>query len=127
MPSPRLLVMRCVWRLMRVDVALQTRGFGHVYGAVARHRTRAVAWPDGIVTAVCRAVDRACTLYPRRALCLQRSAAAVFVLRDHGVAAALVIGARKHPFRAHAWVEVDGIVVNDKRGVKDYYDELDRF
>jgi hypothetical protein len=127
MPSPRVLVGRCVWRLMRVDVMLQARGFGHVYETVARHRTRAVVWPDGIVTAVCHAVDRACTLYPRRALCLQRSAAAVCVLRDHGVAASLVIGARKHSFRAHAWVEVDDDVVNDKRGVKDFYDELDRF
>jgi hypothetical protein len=127
MPSTRALVMRCVWRLMRVDLALQRRGFGHVYEAVARHRVHAVIHPEGIVTAVCRAVDRACTLYPRRALCLQRSAAATFVLRDCGVAAALVIGARKHPFRAHAWVEVDGAVVNDKRGVQDYYDELDRF
>jgi hypothetical protein len=126
-PSARALVTRCVWRLLRVDLDLRLRGFGHVYGAVARHRTRAVTYPEGIVAAVCRAMDRASTIYPRRALCLQRSAAAVCVLRDHGVAAALVIGARKHPFRAHAWVEAEGVVVNDKRGVKDYYVELDRF
>jgi hypothetical protein len=126
-PVAAALVARCVWRLMRVDLELQWRGFSRVYEAVARHRTRAVAYPSEVVTAVCRAMDRASTLYPRHALCLQRSAAATCVLRDHGVAAALVIGARKHPFRAHAWVEVDGAVVNDKRGVKDYYDELDRF
>jgi hypothetical protein len=126
-PVATVLVARCVWRLVRVDLELQWRGFSRVYAAVARHRTRGVAYASEIVTAVCRAMDRASTLYPRHALCLQRSAAATCVLRDHGVAAALVIGARKHPFRAHAWVEVDGAVVNDKRGVKDYYDELDRF
>jgi hypothetical protein len=126
-PSARVLVTRCVWRLLRVDLDLRLRGFAHVYEAVARHRTRAVTYQEGIVAAVCRAMDRANTIYPRRALCLQRSAAAVCVLRDHGVAAELVIGARKHPFRAHAWVEADGVVVNDKRGVKDYYVELDRF
>jgi hypothetical protein len=126
-PSARVLVARCVWRLLRVDVELQLRGFSHVYRTVARHRTRAVTYPDGIVASVCRAIDRACTLHPRQMRCLQRSAAATHVLRDHGVAATLVIGARKHPFRAHAWVEVDGRVVNDKRGVQEYYDELDRF
>jgi hypothetical protein len=127
LPSARVLVGRCVWRFLRVDLTLQLRGFSHVYETVARHRLRAVTYPGEIVAAVCRAVDRACTFYPRQALCLQRSAAATCVLRDHGVAASLVIGARKHPFRAHAWVEVDGRVVNDKRGVTDYYGELDRF
>jgi hypothetical protein len=127
-PVAPVLVARCVWRLMRVDLELRWRGFSRIYETVARHRTQTtVTYPSEIVTAVCRAIDRACTLYPRQALCLQRSAAATCVLRDHGVAAALVIGARKHPFRAHAWVEVDGAVVNDKRGVKAYYDELDRF
>lgn len=126
-PSQAALVARSIWQLLRVDLTLRLRGFNHVYQSVARHRRRPVTCEEGIVSAVCRAVDRACTVYPRQALCLQRSAAATCLLRDHGVPATLVVGTRKHPFRAHAWVEVDGAVVNDKRGVKEYYQELDRF
>jgi hypothetical protein len=125
-PGDRTLLARAVWRLLRVDVELSLRGFSRLYQSVADHPTRAVACADSIVAAVCRAMDRACAVYPRQALCLQRSAATTGLLRDYGVPAVLVVGARKHPFRAHAWVEVGGLVVNDKRGVKDYYDELDR-
>ena len=125
-PGSRGLVMRSLWWLLRIDLKLRLRGFSHLYRSVAEHPRRAIAAADGTVAAVCRALDHACTLYPRQALCLQRAAAAVCLLRNHGVPARLVVGARKHPFRAHAWVEVDGIVVNDKRGVTSYYHELDR-
>ena len=121
------LIARSVWRLLRVDLELSLRGFSHLYRWVADHPTRPVVYAEGTVAAVCRAFDHAVALYPRQAPCLQRSAATACLLRDHGVPAALVVGTRKHPFRAHAWVEVDGVVVNDKRGVKDYYEELDRF
>ncbi len=125
-PSRRRLVGHAVWRLLRVDLALRLKGFTHLYHAIAQHPIGPVTAPDRIVIDVREAVDRACAIYPRQALCLQRSAAATWLLRDYGVPATLVVGARKYPFRAHAWVEVDGTVVNDKRGVKDYYQELDR-
>lgn len=126
-PGGPALVARSMWQLLRVDLELSLRGFSHLYHFVANHRTRPVTYAVGTVAAVCRAVDHACALYPRQAPCLQRSAATSCLLRDHGVPAAFVVGTRKHPFRAHAWVEVGGVVVNDKRGVKDYYEELDRF
>jgi hypothetical protein len=59
-------------------------------------------------------------------LCLQRSAATTCLLRSHGVRALLVIGAQRIPFRAHAWVEVDGQVVNDKPYMHEIYAVLDR-
>jgi hypothetical protein len=60
------------------------------------------------------AVDVACVFYPRRVLCLQRSAVLVKMLRRRGVPAHMVIGAQMLPFKAHAWVEVDGTIVNDR-------------
>jgi hypothetical protein len=42
------------------------------------------------------------------------------------VSAHLVIGAQQMPFKAHAWVEVDGIVVNDKQYIGELYAILDR-
>ena len=59
------------------------------------------------------AVDEACVWYVKRAACLQRSMVATWLLRRHGIGAQLVIGCRPLPFESHAWVEVDGRVIND--------------
>lgn len=76
---------------------------------------------------VCEAVQKAASWYPRQSVCLQRSAVATCLLRQSGVAADLVIGCRKIPFGAHAWVEVAGEVANDKRQVQEFYKVLSRF
>lgn len=76
---------------------------------------------------VCRAVDVACTLYVKTVLCLQRSVALAMLLRRHHYPAELIIGARTVPFRAHAWVELEGRVLNDKSYIGGLYRELDRY
>jgi hypothetical protein len=60
-------------------------------------------------------------------LCLQRSAATACLLKRCGIPAQMVIGAQQMPFKAHAWVEVDGRVVNDKPYMTEIYAVLDRF
>jgi hypothetical protein len=77
-----------------------------------------------MVGQVCKAVERACVWYPRRALCLQRSAITTCLLRSVGIRARLTIGVRPMPLLAHAWVEVDGTVVNDWPRVKGFYHSL---
>jgi hypothetical protein len=57
---------------------------------------------------------------------LQRSAATACLLRRYCVEAHMVIGAQQMPFKAHAWVEVGGRVVNDKPYVAEMYSVLDR-
>jgi len=59
-------------------------------------------------------------------LFLQRSAATACLLKKYGVAAQLVIGTQPLPFKAHAWVEVEGTVVNDKPYIREMYAVLDR-
>lgn len=73
---------------------------------------------------VCSAVERACVWYPKQALCLQRSAVTACLLRSFGIRAQMKLGMRSMPFLAHAWVEVDGAVVNDFPGVKTFYSSL---
>lgn len=93
---------------------------------------RVKAWPVkrrrttnlNIIGQVCGAVDRACVWYPRRTLCLQRSAVTTCLLRSHGVSAQMMIGVRPMPFLAHAWVEADGSVINDWPRVKRFYRSL---
>jgi hypothetical protein len=70
---------------------------------------------------VTHALDVACAFYPKQALCLQRSSVLVGMLRKRGVAAKMVIGAQKLPFKAHAWVEVDGEIVNDRLASRDKF------
>jgi hypothetical protein len=36
------------------------------------------------------------------------------MLRRNGIPAHMVIGAQKLPFKAHAWVEVEGHILNDR-------------
>ncbi len=75
---------------------------------------------------VCHAMDLACVFYPKRVFCLQRSAATTLLLRRHGICAEMVVGAQILPFRSHAWVELDGAVVNDKPYVRQIYRTLER-
>jgi hypothetical protein len=75
---------------------------------------------------LCTAMDLACVFYPKRVLCLQRSAATVLLLRRHGWKAEMVTGAQVLPFQAHAWVEADGAAVNDRPYIAEMYQPLER-
>jgi hypothetical protein len=72
------------------------------------------------------AVDEACVWYLKRSACLQRSTVATRLLRRHGIAAELVIGYRPIPFESHAWIEVDGRIVNDLPQYQARFTVLDR-
>ncbi len=113
--------------LAAADVIMKFGGFHRLYETVRR-------WPVSKkdsgnaeqIGAVIAAVDRAGRYYPKHALCLQRSAVGTCLLRMAGVPAQMVMGCRKIPFRGHAWVEVNGEVVNDKPSVQAHYRVLDR-
>jgi hypothetical protein len=72
------------------------------------------------------AVDEACVWYFKRAPCLQRSAVATWLLRRYGIPASLVIGYRPMPFESHAWVEINGAIVNDRPQYQRFFTVLDR-
>jgi len=120
------LVLQAYLNLIHFDLYLARRNFAVLYNKV---RTYPVAkgspTPDAIEK-ICYAVDLACIWYWKEALCLQRSAAATCLLKQYGVPAQMVIGAQQVPFKAHAWVEVDGRVVNDKPYTAEMYGVLDR-
>jgi hypothetical protein len=81
---------------------------------------------SGVIERVCMAVNYACVWYPKQAFCLQRSFVTAYLLRRHGVAAEMVLGAQKLPFKAHAWVEVDGRPINERSNVRATYAVWDR-
>jgi Transglutaminase-like superfamily len=112
--------------LIRFEIFLARGDFAGLYDSVRRRTCRGVIFKAGVTDEICSAVDLACVWYWKHVLCLQRSAATACLLRDHGVPAELVIGAQHMPFRAHAWVEVRGRVVNDKSYTNEMYVVLDR-
>jgi Transglutaminase-like superfamily len=75
---------------------------------------------------LCRGVDWACIFYFRQVLCLQRSAATAVLLRRHGWKAQMVLGIQMLPFLSHAWVEVEGRIINDKPYMSEIFQELER-
>lgn len=75
---------------------------------------------------LCHAIDLACVVYLKQVQCLQRSAATTLLLRRYGYKAEMVIAARLFPFKSHAWVEEDGVIVNDKPYMLDIYRVLER-
>ena len=78
------------------------------------------------VDRISTAVNYACSWYPKQALCLQRSFATTYLLRKNGVPAHMVLGAQKLPFKAHAWVEVEGRAINERSNVQATYAVWDR-
>jgi len=113
--------------LVHFDTLATCKGFSGVHRWIRGLKiTVPYAPPSVVIEHVKVAVDAACLWYPKTAMCLQRSAALVSVLRKHGVAAELVIGIQQFPFRSHAWAECDGVVLNDNQKVTTLYRVIDR-
>ena len=120
------MVIRAYLMLIRFDLFLSRDDFRGLYDVVRQRPCSAAERDDEVTGRVCNAVDLACVWYWKHVLCLQRSAVATCLLRDNGVRGELVIGAQQMPFRAHAWVEVQGRVVNDTSYTNEMYLVLDR-
>jgi len=120
------LVLKAYLKLIYFDLYLARGNFSQLYDRVRSYPTGKKVEIADAVERICSAVDLACIWYWKEALCLQRSAATACLLKRHGIPAQMVIGAQQMPFKAHAWVEVDNRVVNDKPYMQEMYAVLDR-
>jgi hypothetical protein len=123
-----MLFLRALCGLIAYDILSAICSFETIYTMVKRWAVaRGAADPSAItIDRVCCAVNYACIWYPKQVLCLQCSFVTTYLLRKHGVAAQMVLGAQKIPFKAHAWVEVDGRAVNERSNVQETYAVWDR-
>jgi len=119
------LFLRALVMLLAYDFLNRVCPFQTIYSMVKHWKVAHRPTPNA-EERVCRAVNYACVWYPKQALCLQRSFVTTFLLRKHGIPAEMVLGAQKLPFKAHAWVEVDGNVVNERSNVQATYAIWDR-
>lgn len=120
------LVLQAYLKLIQFDLYLARKNFAALYQKVRNYPLAKNSFSSDAVERICAAVDMACIWYWKEALCLQRSSALACLLKRYGVPAQMVIGAQQMPFKAHAWVEVDGRVVNDKSYTPELYAVLDR-
>jgi len=120
----QILLLKAVLGLATFDVLRLGRNFRRMHRLVS-------AWsvqdrlPSNDIDDVLGAINQACIWYPKRVLCLQRSAVTTCLLRHCGIPAKMVMGAQDLPFKAHAWTEVDGHAVNERRDVQKLYRKLE--
>ena len=106
------LVFSALYELIRYDVIRVLRGSANIWRLNPQASTSEPA-SDEVVRTTCNAISLAACLYWKPVPCLQRSVCIVRMLRKRDVVTRLVIGYRPVPFFSHAWVEVNGRIVND--------------
>jgi hypothetical protein len=119
------------WKALLGLVAFDVLGFGHNFARmhrfVSRWEVSSTKVSGNVSEQVCTAVNNACVWYPRSIRCVQRSVITTCLMRRCGVPANIVLGAQLLPFRAHAWTEVNGRPINERREVQNHYQVLERF
>lgn len=121
-----ILFFRALFTLFAYDVMNTFCCFETMYSMVKNWTVASVPSGQETINRVCTAVNYACIWYPKQALCLQRSFVTTYLLRKRGVVAHMVLGAQKLPFKAHAWVEVNGQAINERSNVQATYAVWDR-
>jgi hypothetical protein len=117
----RFLFWKALVGLIVFDLLFLGRNFATLHRTVRKWKLSGKIARLGSTDQVCDAINHACVWYPKEVLCLQRSAITTCLLRSCGVPAVLVIGAQRLPFKAHAWVEVNGRAVNERIDVQAIY------
>lgn len=122
-----LLFWKAMVGLLLFDLLGLSRNFARMHRFVTHWRVAKGTVPRGDITErVCKAVNYACVWYPKQVLCLQRSIVTTCLMRDAGISASVVMGAQTLPFKAHAWTEVNGRAVNERRDVQNVYTVWER-
>lgn len=125
-PKHRMLICKALTGFLLFDVLRLGRDFAKLHRLVSRWPIAARTPTEERIAAVSKAINSACIWYPKRAMCLQRSAVTTCLLRCNGAPASMVMGIQSLPFKAHAWTEIDGHAINERRNVQAIYRVMDR-
>lgn len=124
---------RAVLLLPMIGTALRFRGYNKTQAWLQAKLDRHAILPlnEGEIPAqlemTCRMVRAAEHYSLVRATCLEKSLLLWYLLRGQGISAAVRIGVRKDAgkFEAHAWVERDGIALNQVDETHRHYAAFD--
>jgi len=125
--SRSLLYFRLIKELLRYDLIEAMLGFEGIHRGLQPRASRPRSSGSGLEIIVCEAMRRIVPFYWKRVRCLQCSVVTARVLRAYGAQAEVVVGYRRAPFMAHAWVEVGGQIVNDSPVFQRRLQVLERF
>lgn len=106
--------------LLYIDIVLRRKGFHFLFKQyTAAYRGSEIKKSnDDSMTGLIRyldLIDRACSWYPLEAQCLHRSFLGYKYIRTRlGIPVEIVIGVKKFPFYAHAWLILNGRNINEK-------------
>ena len=59
--------------------------------------------------------------------CYERSLILRFALQNAQISSRLIIGVENYPFNAHAWVEINGVPINDESSISHRYSQIANF
>ena len=130
---------RAVALLPAISLSLKIRGFRATQNSLLGYPKQFQSGSQGGVAAdrllsesqycllTARAVNAAARNVWRRATCLEKSLAIWSLLRRRGIASQLRIGARNigGKFEAHAWVEHEGVAINEPENPHRHYATFD--
>jgi hypothetical protein len=103
------------------DILMKLLGFHRICRIIERRAFKKQKTDLLRILQVCAGVERARIWYPKEIKCMQHSVVIKFLLAHSGLNARLAIAGRCMPFQSHAWVELDGTVINDTQRVQQYY------
>src|ERR1700681_4071281 len=134
-PNARGLFLRAAALLPLVSLSLRLRGFRSTQASLQKRIDGAVSSgcdPSDSAKAVraafaARMVRSAAFRNLGTATCLEKSLVLWWLLGKQGIASSVRIGARKtgQKFEAHAWVECDGVALNEPEEVHKHYAAFD--
>jgi len=134
-PGARGLFLRAVALLPIVSLSLRLRGFRSTQASLQKRIARGAggdchlsdAAKAAAIDLTAREVRSAAYRTLGGATCLERSLALWWLLGRQGIASSLRIGTRKNEakFEAHAWVECDGVALNEADGAHEHYAAFD--
>src|ERR1700676_195753 len=134
-PNARGIFLRAAALLPLVSLSLRLRGFRSTQASLQKRMGGAVSGgcdPSNPANAertalTARMVRSAAYRSLGTATCLERSLALWWLLERQGIASSVRIGTRKtgQKFEAHAWVECDGVALNEPEEVHKHYAAFD--
>ena len=115
-----------------IAVGLHLMNFQRIRSILLRFSTEPVdvcgddAMQQASTTA--RLVQATASRIPFKITCLTRSTTLWWLLRRQGIASEIRIGVNQHDgeFQAHAWIEFNGVVLNDRDDIHLQYAAFDR-
>jgi Transglutaminase-like superfamily len=129
--AERSLLICALWLLPVVAISLQVKGLRFTQNLLLwtfrSGRSNSEPIESQIWTTV-RMVKTAAKYYQPWANCLKKSLVLWILLRDRGIMSEIRIGVQRESttFAAHAWVEYQGIVLNDSDDVHQHFQAFDR-